>query len=166
MAAGHAALGRLLPNARGAAAQFLYTSYENTSLASRLKYDTRACNRLRYRGLVSSLQSASHKIYSVPHPRGSPSSLERHCGGRGGWGRLSALNCPQSSAWSSVCRRGVLPPANLTLSQETFPRLAQKTPPCGWPSSLVYTFRRRRCSSPDLHRRRVLEEAAAAASCC
>ena len=117
----------LLSNARGAAAQFSYTSYENTTLASRLKYDTRACNRLRYRGLVSSLQSASHKIYSVPHPRGSPSSLERHCGGRGGWGRLSALNCPQSSAWSSVCRRGVLPPANLTLSQETFPRLAQKT---------------------------------------
>ena len=51
----------------GAQQRSSYTSYENTTLASRLKYDTRACDRLRYRGLVSSLQSTSHKIYSVPH---------------------------------------------------------------------------------------------------
>ena len=106
-------------------------------LTSRLRYPP---NRGQLSLPFTQNLSQTHKVRQVP------SSLERHCD-------PSALKC----------RRGVLPPADLTLSPETFPRLAQRRRLAGGPS-LVYTFRHRRCSSPDLPRRRVLEEAAS--SCC
>ena len=95
-------------------------------------------SRLRYPPTEVSFRRSHNFFTPNPHTRFAKHQalFERHC-----------------DPFALKCRRGVLPPANLILSPET-PRPKDATCRVAVFFSL-YTFRLRRCSSPDLQVRRL-----------